>query len=767
MIDTHSVLEYIKGQRNGRMSFKHLARELRVRGKTYSSLSRILAKLIRSGDLVEFRRGHYSLTDSSMKYIAGRFSRNPAGYGFVTPDRILPGVEGDIFISPDSTLHAMHLDRVIVRLGRIGNDGRVEGSIQRVINRKKIYVVGIFRYAKRGSHITPYDTCFGTEIQVLKSHEIDLKKLISAQFGNTSLPQIETMADLNGWVITIEITASPTGLRQARGQIVEILGQPTDFGIDVEIIIRKHRLPHRFPSQVETEIEQINDVVTVKEQASRRDFRDLDIITIDGESARDFDDAVWVNRLDNGNFSLQVHIADVSHYVRPGTALDEEAQRRGTSVYFPDRVVPMLPAKLSTGICSLNPGVDRLVISALLEIDDKGEVIDIEFCRGIIRSVERMTYENVSRVLKGDQEQSKRYQPLIERFRQMEALAKILNRRRKRRGAIDFDLPDTAIKYDKKGVIQGISKTERNNAHRIIEEFMLAANEAVAQYLDNRKAPTLYRIHEYPDPKRLATFERLLQTFGHSLEVNLFVKPSGRTRGRRYGSKKHKRDNITPKKIRISPHQYQNLINKLDGKPEYRVLSLHMLRSLRQARYSELNCGHFALATQVYTHFTSPIRRYPDLLVHRILTAQLDSDCAVDATNSIQHRTRVPYRRSELATFANETSFTERRAAEAERELIDWKKVRYMEGCLGDEFDAVVIAVMHFGLFVELEEIPIEGLIPVGSFTEERFLYREDRQEIIGESSGRRFSIGTHLRLRADRISYDRMRPEFSWIGNK
>ena len=574
------------------------------------------------------------------------------------------------------------------------------------------------------------------------------------------------MADLDGWVVTVEITAPPVGLKQARGKIVEILGQPTDFGIDVEIIIRKHRLPHRFSSQVETEIEQINDTVTAKEQSLRRDFRGLDIVTIDGESARDFDDAVWVNRLDNGNFSLQVHIADVSHYVRPGTALDEAAQHRGTSVYFPDRAVPMLPSKLSTGICSLNPKVDRLVISALLEIDDKGETVGIELCRGIIRSVERMTYENVYRVLKGEQGQNERYQPLVERFRQMETLAKILGQRRKKRGAIDFDLPDTVIKYDEKGFIQSISRTERNNAHRIIEEFMLAANEAVAKYLDNRKVPILYRVHEYPNPKRLTTFERLLRTFGYSLDVDLFAKPSDHTGGRRHGSTKKKRSNITQNRIRVSPHQYQNLITKLDGKPEYRVLSLHMLRSLRQARYSELNRGHFALATQVYTHFTSPIRRYPDLLIHRILTAQLGTDCATDATNSTRHRTRVPYRRSELATLANETSFTERRAADAERELIDWKKVRYMEGCLGDEFDAVVIAVMHFGLFVELEEIFIEGLVPIGSFTEERFLYREDRQEIIGESSGRRFSIGTHLRLRADRIAYDRMRPEFSWIGS-
>ena len=767
MIDEQSVLKHIKGQRNARTSFKHLARELRVRGKACSSLSKILAKLVRSGDLVEFRRGHYSLTNTSIEYVAGRFSRNPAGYGFVTPDRILPGVEGDIFISPDSTLHAMHLDRVIVRLGRIGHDGRVEGSIQRVINRKKIYLVGIFRYAKRGSRITPYDTCLGAEIQVLNDHEDDFKKLISTQPENTSLSQVKTLADLDGWVVTIAITAPPTGLKQTRGQIVEILGQPTDFGIDVETIIRKHRLPHRFSSQVETEIDQIDDVVTAKEQASRRDFRSLDIVTIDGESARDFDDAVWVNRLDNGNFSLQVHIADVSHYVRPGTALDDEAQHRGTSVYFPDRVVPMLPAKLSTDICSLNPGVDRLVISALLEIDAKGETVDIKFCRGIIRSVERMTYENVYRLLRGDQKQNKRYQSLVERFRQMETLAKILNRRRKRRGAIDFDLPDTIIEYDEEGLVQGISRTERNNAHRIIEEFMLAANGAVAQYLNKRKVPTLYRVHEYPDPKRLAIFERLLRTFGYSLEVDLLAKPSGHARGRRHRSKQTNRGDIAQNKVRVSPRQYQNLITKLDGKPEYRVLSLHMLRSLRQARYSELNCGHFALATQVYTHFTSPIRRYPDLLIHRILTAQLDNDCATDAINSTQHHTRVPYRYSELSTLANETSFTERRAADAERELIDWKKVRYMENRLGDEFNAVVIAVMHFGLFVELEEILIEGLVPIGSFTEERFLYREDRQEIIGENSGHCFRIGTHLRLRADRISYDRMRPEFSWIESK
>lgn len=767
-MEAEQVLEHVAEQRHGRASFKHLARELRVRGKEYASLAQTLKALVSDGRLVEFRRGHYSLPGRDTEYIAGRFSRHPDGYGFVTPDRSVPGVEGDIFVPPDATLFAMHHDRVVVRLGRIPDDGRAEGYVQRILGRKQTFVVGRFHYSKLGSFVVPHDDRIREEIQIPKGREIPPADSGSERLGDAERPDIKTAQELDGWIVNAELTAFPSRATPASGQIVEILGRTGDFGLDVEIIIRKYHLPHRFSSRVKAEVEQVGETVAVAQTADRRDFRDLDIVTIDGETARDFDDAVWVDRLDNGNFALQVHVADVSHYVRPGSAIDEEALLRGTSVYFPDRAVPMLPAELSTGICSLNPRVDRLVVSALLEINHQGETVGVEFCRGVIRSVERMTYTNVYRVLQGDAEQRERYRPLVERFELMEELAMILNRHRERRGSIDFDLPETVIEFDDRGMMQGVARAERNIAHRIIEEFMLAANEAVAKHLEERGVPALYRIHEKPDPKRLADFEQLLRMFGHSLGVDVPSRRFARTDRRRDGSKHRRHVDVVESDVRVSPRNYQKLIAELEGKPEQRVLSLQMLRSLKQARYSEVNDGHFALAAPAYTHFTSPIRRYPDLVVHRILTALLEEDTSGEqpASPYSESPRRGAYRQSELAVLANETSFTERRAVDAERELIDWKKARYMEERLGDEFDAIVVSVMRFGLFVELKEIFVEGLVPIESFTAERFVYRENEHALIGERSRRRFGIGTRMRVRVDRISYDRMRPEFSWVGN-
>ena len=433
----------------------------------------------------------------------------------------------------------------------------------------------------------------------------------------------QSARDLDELIVDVEITTYPRPAALPRGRVIEVLGRRDEFSVDVEIMIRKFHLPHRFPPDVLTEASAAPQYIPERDHEGRRDFRSLPIVTIDGETAKDFDDAVYVERLTWGNYLLHVHIADVAHYVRPGSALDHEARLRGTSVYFPDRAVPMLPLELSNGICSLNPQVDRLVMSALLEIDPEGRLVEYELLPGIIRSAERMTYTAVRDILAGDPAACQRYAALIPSFKLMEELARLLARRREARGSIDFDLPEPEIEFDEHGRMTGITRSERNFAHRIIEEFMLAANEAVASYLEGKGIPSLYRIHEKPDVKKVIEFEEIAATFGYSLGIEL--PPARRTRLRLRDERER-----TPRfheaiegELKISPFNYQRLTKRLEGKPEERILSYLMLRSLKQARYSEENVGHFALAAPTYTHFTSPIRRYPDLIVHRILKAAL------------------------------------------------------------------------------------------------------------------------------------------------
>ena len=746
-----ALLEHIGKLPHARASFKQLVRELNAHGDARETLEDALDRLTDRGDLVELKSGHFVATQSSREYVAGRLNLHRDGYGFVIPDKPVPGIQGDIYIPRDSARKAMHADRVVVHILRIEHDGRADGEILRVLRRAHPSVVGEFRVGRHGNFVIPHDERLHQWIEIADGMEMPAAAENRDRVGAASV-KVESVEDLDGMIVNVEILEFPTDHEAAVGRVIEILGRPDDFGVDVEIMIRKHHIPNHFPAHVIEQAQSIPAIIVADEIAGRRDFRDLDVVTIDGATARDFDDAVWVNRLGNGNYELHVHIADVSHYVKPGTPIDEEARLRGTSVYFPDRAVPMLPLELSTEICSLKPGVDRLVLSALMEIDHRGDVVSQEFTRGAIRSVERMTYTDVHALLEGDVELRTRYAPLLTRFDLMRELALILNKRRVKRGAIDFDMPEPSIEFDALGEMTGVTRAPRNIAHRIIEEFMLSANEAVAGHLEQEGVPSLFRIHEKPDAKRVMEFEEVAATFGYSLGIGgIPVRRYPVVERKRDGRKVRKDVVLADESVVITSRHYQKLVAKLEGKPEERILSYLMLRSLKQARYSAENRGHFALAAASYTHFTSPIRRYPDLIVHRVLSRWLAGEKPILSEE-------------ELRAIAEESSESERRSADAERELVEWKKAKFMIDRVGEEFDALVISVTKYGLFVELAELFVEGLVPIDTLPGDRYLYHENARKVIGIHNRRDFSIGDRVNVRLDRVDAVERKLQFSLV---
>jgi ribonuclease R len=815
-----AILKKIERQSKSTAGFKQLVRELGLHGAARQELSERLQRLINSGQLVHIDSDRYAIPKAaaSKNVLVGKLSMHRDGYGFVTPDaatldpHLKALLAGDIFIPPPAVGSAMHGDRVLVEVvGTIRPDGRAEGRIVRPVVRAHSTVVGVFHHGNRGNYVSPIDQKISQEIVIPPGMEYPgeqgnsatspsvptasrtrqdgatvsrKRKSVDRVLGNEAARCAE-WDDLEGVVVDVEITDWPSATQNPRGRVVEILGYEDDFGVDVEVVIRKFHLPHRFPPEVLDQAQNIEPTIPAPETQKRRDFRAFPVVTIDGETARDFDDAVTVRQTEDGNYELQVHIADVAHYVTPERFLDQEARLRGTSVYFPDRAVPMLPLELSTDICSLRPHLDRLVLSCVMKIDHRGEILGYELSEGMIRSAERMTYTDVNAVLEGDATTRKRYANLVPTFEMMRDLALILNRKRERRGSIDFDLPEPVIEFDEFGMMKSITRSERNMAHRLIEEFMLSANECVAGYLENKRVASIYRIHEKPDAKRVYDFEVIAAAFGYSLGVGALpiqrVQFKSERRETR-GTGKRPREIEIPKEVHITPRMYQKLTEKIAGKPEERILSYLMLRSLKQARYSEENLGHFALAAPTYTHFTSPIRRYPDLIVHRILKKVLRNssndpmadlvarapspakDAATDAPSPwSKRRDHAAHRESlepvtgpipleELHEIAEESSRAERRADEAERDLMEWKKVKFMEKRVGEDFDGLVISVTKFGFFVELTDLFIEGLVPLDSLTDDRYVYHENTREIIGQRTGRIYRLGQRLRVLVDRI---------------
>jgi ribonuclease R len=819
--------------RNNPVSLDELSRSLKLKKSLRRPLVQMLEKLKRRGLVEELTHGRYLYRQtpkpqaapekkkrvaaaetadkfsqhkaSSRDEIRGRLVLHQDGYGFVVPEMALPNVDGDIFIPRDYVEDAMHGDTVIAKLARLSgmpSARRAEGRIVRIVGRAHPSIVGLFRYTSRGCVVAPYDPRVQHDIELAEGDELSSavrdeflagKKEPAAR--GKRLPHIPK---LDGAVVNAELLHYGRSGAAPIGRVVEILGRPGDLGVDTEIIIRKHHLPHVFSGEVTEEAGRLARPVSEAERAGREDFRELPIVTIDGETARDFDDAVYVERREDGGWLLQVHIADVAHYVTPESPLDREARLRGNSVYFIDRAVPMLPEALSNGMCSLNPREERLVMSAIMHFDAAGRPLTAVMVPGVIRSAERMTYTNVNKVLTGDPEMSERYAHLHHHFRAMKGLAQLLNSRREENGSIDFDLPEPVIEFDAQQHMTNIGRSERNVAHRIIEEFMLAANRAVAHFLLERGLHALHRVHEKPDARKVLEFEEIAHAFGYSLGIeNLHQRevivrhgkvPSpakaGRPETRGHGRERQQRVSLPGIDISITPQHYQRLVEKLSGKPEERIISYLMLRSLKQARYAADSLGHFALGFDEYTHFTSPIRRYPDLIVHRILKwAIADPDAKPPSFIKPAVGVRASlYSRRHLEEMAAETSETERRAASAERELVAWKTAQFMEQHLGDEYDALIISVQKYGAFAELFDQFVEGLVPIGEFEQAagaRCLYRERDHAIVavlgGEGRhggrGRRqvnamaWKLGDRIRVRAERIDPMRRRVEFAIVA--
>ena len=699
MLNHEQILTLIRDKLDHPATPRELLQALELPREQRPTFKRLLADLVESGALVETRGNRFGLPDK-MNLIVGKMVTHPRGFGFVVPDRPMDNVKGDLYIAGSNLNQAMHGDRVVARLERV-SENRAEGRIVRVLERGSQTVVGRFDLDGLGiGFVVPFDRRLIMDVQI---------------------PTGDHLAAEPGDMVVVEITRWPTSARGPLGRVTEVLGDINEPGVDNDIIIRKFGLPDTHSDEAVEEARQVGNEVREPDLRGRTDFRQILTVTIDGDHARDFDDAITLDHLPNGHYWLGVHIADVAHYVAEGTALDEEAYERSTSVYFPERAVHMFPSELSTGICSLKPNVDRLVQSCLMEVDPKGNVVRYELHDGVIHSNARMTYNEVHAILtEHDPATTAKYQALVPLFETMRELFEILNRRRHRRGSIDFDLKQPEIVLDDEGLVEAIIAAERNVAHRIIEEFMLLANETVAQHLDDNEVPTLYRIHEDPDPLKVEEFEEFVTTLGYSIGA-----PA-----------EH-----------VKPRHFQKLVEKMRGTPEEKPIAFLMLRTMQKARYDPQNRGHFGLAAESYTHFTSPIRRYPDLVVHRTLRESRHGRMGEDRRDELTE---------DLPEIARHTSERERRADEAERELVQWKKVRFMADKVGDEFDGYITGVTAFGLFIELIEHFVEGLVHVSTMADDYYRFVEKAHILQGEKTGKLYRLGDKVTVQVVKVDMER-----------
>ncbi|MFU0828391.1 MAG: Ribonuclease R [Lachnoclostridium sp.] len=672
------LLDFINSKEYQPMKIKEIANILQVPRSEKQDLKEVLKALQAEGKIEVDTKGRYKLTDENTK--VGIFSGTQRGYGFV----IVEGEEEDIFIPENATKGALHNDKVMVNILNDSHGKRKEGEVIRILERGYSTVVGTFEKSKNFGFVIADNQKLGRDIFI---------------------PKGQTKGAVTGHKVVVKITDYGNQERNPEGKVIDILGHMNDPGVDIMSVIMAYNLPVEFPEEVMRQVEEIPDEISEEDMEGRKDIRNLQTVTIDGEDAKDLDDAITISK-EGSIYHLGVHIADVSHYVKENSPLDKEAIRRGTSVYLVDRVIPMLPHKLSNGICSLNAGEDRLALSCFMDIDEKGNVVDHEIAETVIRVDRRMTYTSVNKILEDhDEEERKEYAELVPMFELMAELADILREKRRKRGSIDFDFPESKIKLDDKGHPIDIQPYERNKATKIIEDFMLIANETIAEDYYWQEIPFVYRSHEKPDSEKIQQLGIFINNFGYSIKIN--------------------RDEVHPKEL-------QKLLLKIDNTPEEALISRLTLRSMKRARYTSSSDGHFGLATKYYCHFTSPIRRYPDLQIHRIIKENLRGGLSEKRYN---HYSKI------LPDIAWQASLTERRADDAEREVEKLKKVEYMSDHIGEVFEGVISGITNWGLYVELPNT-VEGMVRVSEMQDDYYIYDEEHYTMVGEHTRKTYKLG-------------------------
>lgn len=671
----------------------------------FKDLVKTLVRMEDQGYIVRSRSNRYGLPER-MNLLRGTFIGHAKGFGFVSPDE--EGMD-DIFIPPHEIHGAINGDKVLIRVLNESSGDRREGTITKVVERSKTSFVGTYQANRGFGFVVPDDKKLNMDIFVANE---------------------DTLGAIDGHKVIVEIIDWPSDIKSATGAITKILGHKNDPGVDILSIIYKHDIPPTFPQEVVDAAGQVPDSISEEDIVGRRDLRNETIVTIDGADAKDLDDAVTVTKNEDGTYKLGVHIADVSYYVTEDSILDKEAYERGTSVYLTDRVIPMIPHRLSNGICSLNPQVDRLTLSCEMTINQSGQVIEHEIFQSVIKTTERMTYSDVYKILEEqDEELMKRYEPLVPMFNHMAQLAQILRNKRMDRGSIDFDFKESKVLVNEEGWPTDIVLLERTVAERLIEEFMLAANETVAEHFHWMDVPFIYRIHEDPKPEKLQRFFEFVTNFG------LIVKGTGNT---------------------VHPKALQDIIKAIEGMPEEPVISTMLLRSLQQAKYYPESIGHFGLSAEFYTHFTSPIRRYPDLIVHRLIRTYL-------INGDVSKETTVKWA-SVMDEIAEHTSDRERRAVDAERDTDSLKKAQFMSDKIGEEFEGIVSSVTNFGMFIELPNT-VEGLVHISNMTDDYYHFDDRNMMMIGEHTNRQFRIGDTVTVRVTNVVIEESSIDFEVVG--